>query len=98
MVAHRLLTDEERDHDLLQRWLGLEHVSLEKPLSAVVGPFKGSLYVVGGAGSTEFGGDDQFHDQSGRWLSHELQQIGWPCMSQCEITISNQTSAGHDGR
>lgn len=54
-----LLTDEERDLTYYSVGLGWNMF----PGEAFIGnrwAFKGSLYVVGGAGSTEFGGDDQF--------------------------------------
>lgn len=54
-----LLTDEERDLTFYSVGLGWNIL----PGEAFVGgrwAFKGSLYVVGGAGSTEFGGDDRF--------------------------------------
>ena len=54
-----LLTDEERDLTYYSVGLGWNIF----PGEAFIGDrwaFKGSLYVVGGAGSTEFGGDDQF--------------------------------------
>ena len=59
-----LLTDEERDMTYYNVAVGYNLF----PGEAFIGSrwaFKGSLYVVGGAGSTEFGGDDVFTINAG---------------------------------